>query len=45
MKGEVPLRVFGSILPVPLAGTLPFMGRVGEGQSTEFEGFGSGCSS
>jgi urease accessory protein len=34
MKGEVPSSVFGSILPNPPEGTLPFMGRVGEGVST-----------
>jgi urease accessory protein len=34
MKGEVPPNVFGSILPNPPGGTLPFMGRAGEGVFT-----------
>jgi colanic acid/amylovoran biosynthesis glycosyltransferase len=34
IKGEVPLGACGAMEPHPPAGTLPFIGRVGEGTST-----------
>jgi hypothetical protein len=33
IKGRMPLRVRGAIEQKPLASTLPFMGRDGEGMS------------